>query len=590
MPSINTAQGHLRKPCAEYAVKYGYKESEFSRGLESYAAHLFAQEDGFNALLEGRPTFEEDLSEFICRDHDLGIDVVLEDETNKRFILVQAAWRKKLEEDKVSAFFDAPARIISPGYSITGGEQIQYLLAGFEEKLADGYEVWLRFVTNVAVGGNDRLQELVQSKNQDYQDADKAITCELFGPAELMKKQSELASAYHGGFVTEVTLNLPAGQFIELDAPYRTIIGVIKANELVDLYNRKEVQNKLFNLNIRLPLTSRKVNPQMVETAIDDKESKHFLYYNNGVSGVCSSYERDGNKLTIHRFQIINGAQTVSALVTARRRKKADANVLVLFRLTETIESYGGLFTENIIRYNNTQNPVKVSDFFSNDEIQEWLRDNLKNVAGKGPIPNMYYVHKSGYKPAGATGRGLRMEQMAGIRHAFLRGPVASYKEPQQFFDKSLRYWEAFGTDAGEPATKWNEEELARAAAAVAIHDRVQQHGKRLKADEKTKEFDEAKYLYRLARYVTGLVGVGLETTRTETFNDYKTLIASTPTFNKYVDPMIATARQLLRWHWADFKEKKRGVQPEYNLARDEDAWISLSGRMKQEAIATLVQ
>ena len=86
-----------------------------------------------------------------------------------------------------------------------------------------------------------------------------------------------------GGLVEPVTLNLQSGHFTALDAPFRTLVGVIKANELVDLYNRAGVGNTLFHLNIR-PLGSRRANPRIVETALSDDEAAHFFYYNNGVS------------------------------------------------------------------------------------------------------------------------------------------------------------------------------------------------------------------------------------------------------------------------------------------------------------------
>jgi hypothetical protein len=283
---------------------------------------------------------------------------------------------------------------------------------------------------------------------------------------------------------------------------------------------------------------------------------------------------------------VINGAQTVSGLSRARR-KRVNPEVYVLFRLTETSEAYGGLFTENIIRYNNTQNPVKASDFLANDDIQVWLRDSLPKLSGKGPVPSLYYVYKSGYKPKGAAGRGVKIEQLAGIRHAFIYGPVPSYREPQQFFDRAARYWEAFGVQ-GQQVALWSEEELAKAGIAIAIHDRVQKLGKILKANAATKDTDEAKYLYRLARYVMALVSVGLEAIREEEFNDYRTLMASSATFDKYVNPILDRARTVLRHEWKSRMGQRAGVQPEYNLARDDRAWIRLSDTVREEVLTAL--
>jgi hypothetical protein len=126
-----------------------------------------------------------------------------------------------------------------------------------------------------------------------------------------------------------------------------------------------------------------------------------------------------------------------------------------------------------------------------------------------------------------------------------------------------------------------------RAGAAIAIHDRIQSIGKKLKQDEKTKDLDEAKYLYRLARYVTALVGVGLESIKSATFKDYATLTASSPTFAQYVDPIIAKARQALRHEYK--ARKAKSVQPEYNLARDEEAWQRLKDTVREDVLADSV-
>ena len=583
------SQFDLRASAEYYAAKYKYASDQLERGLEAFAVHLFVQEEGFDTILEGEATAQADLSEFICRSNDLQIDGVLEDEVGKRLMLVQAAWRSKdLEETKVEAFFDAPTRLLSGDYLDTGGIQVQELLSNFGQKVDDGYEVLLRFVTNLPVAGRSKLDAAVDAKNAQYELLGLPITCELYGLSELAKRDEELRGAISGGLVDAVSLKLGTGKFLQIDSPFRTLVAIIKANELVDLYKRKGVGNTLFNLNIRLPLASRKVNPKIAETAASEAEAQNFFYYNNGVSAVCSEYELAGNTLTAKRLQVINGAQTVSALVRALNRRPNSA-AYVLFRLTETSEKYGGVFTENVIRYNNTQNPVKVSDFFSNDPIQIWLRDNLTRIAGKGAVPNVYYINKSGHKPKGATGKGLKIEQLAGVHHAFIYGPIASYKEPSQFFDRDSRYLEAFGVD-GKAVDVWPDEALKRCGAAIAVHEKVQAVGRLLKLSPATKDTDEAKYLYRLARYVTALVGVGLEASKPTTFLDYATLVASKNTFDKYVDPMLTRARSLLRYEWkARTLNSAAGVQPEYNLARDEASWARLKENMHEETLADLV-
>lgn len=581
----------LTDECRYYAKHYKYNQSRLEKGLEGFAAHLFVQEAGFNKLLGGEPTREVDLSEFICRSNDLGIDCVLEDEENNRIMLVQAAWRKKnLEEDKVGAFFDVVQRIRSGEYKKTGGEQIQDLLGGFNQQFDDGWQVILRFVTNGSMGANDKLQALVAAKQLAYEESGQNVLCELYGESELRLHKESLTSAIAGGLVGEVSLNFQDGKILEFAAPYRTIVAAIKGNELVNLFNKRGVGLHLFNLNVRLPLATMKVNKKIIDTASSNVDSSSFFYYNNGVSAVCSEYSLTGNTVTAKRFQVINGAQTVKALVTAYR-DNPNNDVYVLFRLTETSDLYGGPFTENIIRYNNTQNPVTASDFFSNDPIQEWLRDNLRKISGKGPIPNFYYIFKAGYRPKGTTGSGIKMEEFAKLRHASLHGPVLSYRSPKDIFsgdkDKAI-YWEAFGID-NKPVEAWPEAELYRAGCALALNQYILQIAKTLKGNEKTKYGDEAKYLARMARYVMSLVFVGLEAIKSDSFHDYQTLTASKATFKKHVDPILTGARDVLRNEYKRRKEERPGQQPEYNLARDAILWLRISDEVAEKAVADQV-
>jgi hypothetical protein len=197
----------------------------------------------------------------------------------------------------------------------------------------------------------------------------------------------------------------------------------------------------------------------------------------------------------------------------------------------------------------------------------------------------MYYLHKSGHRPPGKVGTGIKIEQLAGIRHAFRYGPVPSYREPAQFFDRELRYGEAFGID-GKEVGSWPEEELFETAAAITINQRVQGIGRMLKASPQTKDTDEAKYLYRLARYVTALVGVGLEAVRTSTFNDYATLTASASTFDQHVNPVLGKARAVLRDEWRARAGGSASVRSEYNLARDEPTWMRLRDTLREGVLA----
>jgi hypothetical protein len=206
-------------------------------------------------------------------------------------------------------------------------------------------------------------------------------------------------------------------------------------------------------------------------------------------------------------------------------------------------------------------------------------------------MPAFYYVHKSGYRPPNTQGRKqLKIDTFAGLRHAFLKGPVQSFKDPAAFFDRSGLYNEAFGI-GGKLEDSWDSETLAQAACAIAINDRVQRAAKEVQTKERElrkqgKDIDlpEARYLYRLGRYVTALVAVGLHAIIPSKIDDFATLMASQATFDRYVDPLTTRARDLVE---NEMVERLQGgdVQPEYNFARDLKAWTKLETRMESAAL-----
>lgn len=497
--------------------------------------------------------------------------------------------------DKLSSFASIVEKLQNPDYLKLGGEPAQQLLGSLPDMLEDDYSVELRFVSGRQIGGNERLEAIVEAANTGFDESHQKITLELYGSAELIQLDKEFAAAATGAPVGTVTFSIQEKKLLRWeisgsDAPRDTLVGVIKGNELSALYG--EYGNKLFASNIRLPLITKKVNPEIRKTA--DETPEDFFYYNNGVSAVCKRYEINGTTVTAHGFQIINGAQTVDALRKALK-KKPDSDVYVLFRLTAS-ESYGAdkHFTENVIRYNNTQNPVKTSDFFSNDPIQIWLSKNLSKLSGKAPMPAFYYVHKSGYRPSNTQGRKqLKIDTFAGLRHAFLKGPVQSFRDPAAFFDRNGLYNEAFGVD-DKIEDSWDSEILAQAACAIAINDKVQRIAREVQAKErelrkqgKDVDFPEARYLYRLSRYVTALVAVGLKAIIPSKINDFATLMASKATFDRYVDPLMTRARDLVENEMVE-RLQRGDVQPEYNFARDDKAWTKLETRMESAALTKI--
>ena len=154
----------------------------------------------------------------------------------------------------------------------------------------------------------------------------------------------------------------------------QAVVGSVKASELGRLY--ATYKNKLFEGNVRLFVGQRKggINEKIIETA----ESKPGVFWalNNGITIVADSYESlTESKYKINQFSIVNGCQTTVSLCKAIEKSPAAGSCEVLVRV---VGARKALLTD-IVRYNNTQNPVKLSAVRLLDPIQESLRSKLAN-------------------------------------------------------------------------------------------------------------------------------------------------------------------------------------------------------------------
>jgi len=85
---------------------------------------------------------------------------------------------------------------------------------------------------------------------------------------------------------------------------------------------------------------------------------------------------------------VITGAQTVRALAKAagsRSGSSSAEDALVLVRITEA-RQYGHErhFRDDMVRFNNTQNVIKASDFRSNDPVHEDLKRKFADYKRTG--------------------------------------------------------------------------------------------------------------------------------------------------------------------------------------------------------------
>lgn len=155
----------------------------------------------------------------------------------------------------------------------------------------------------------------------------------------------------------------------------QAIVGSVPASELARLHN--QYKNQLFEGNVRLFIGERKggINEKIVETA--HTRPGEFWALNNGITIVADSFDQvRENKYLIRRFSVVNGCQTTVSLTRAIEKAEDAGKAQVLVRV---VGAKKALLTD-IVRYNNTQNPVKLAAVRLLDPIQESLRSAFASV------------------------------------------------------------------------------------------------------------------------------------------------------------------------------------------------------------------
>lgn len=221
----------------------------------------------------------------------------------------------------------------------------------------------------------DKNEELL--KNNGY----KNIITKIYGDQELLDKEKE-TSELTTSLEYKKSFNYITGENNE--NKLNGYIAIVNAKVIADLV--KSYGNRLFEANIRDYYTNKKdTNNKIYETAIDEKESKNFWSYNNGLTITCRKVEELPNeKLKLHGLQIVNGCQTSNTL------KDSLENGLLkneTFLLVKIIETENDDLIYKITEATNSQTAISIFDLKANEQIHKNIEDYLKEH-------NIYYERR----------------------------------------------------------------------------------------------------------------------------------------------------------------------------------------------------
>ena len=325
--------------------------------------------------------------------HDLGIDALYLDNSQKKLFVVQSKWRNdgngSITQEKMQNYIEGIKRLLN--FDLDGAnDRILGKKADIDFGISQiGYQISLVFTHTgnayIPDYAKRPLTELMNSTNDDIS------TLLLFEELTFRDIYSYLAEGQN-----PETINLEdviLSNWGKIDAPYAAYYGIISAAAIGEWFDK--YGNSLFAKNIRFYKGSTEVNDGIKKVLLQDPEN--FVYYNNGIKVLCNSIERKAKGSTttatglfsLSGVSLVNGAQTtgtIGSVYAQDPEQVAKANVMI--QIIDLSNATVDAVTQ-ITKLSNTQNRIDSKDFAALDYQHERLRTELA-------FSHILYLFKSG--------------------------------------------------------------------------------------------------------------------------------------------------------------------------------------------------
>ena len=600
-----TKKDELKTLCSRAAKKHGLSEDNLPTGLEYLALETLAQSHDFaETVLEDEDPSEVKFERWHTGGPNDGkIDGILFDEERNRVAIIQTKYKAgRADSDTDSEARDFFAMVGEWSNLANRSKYNSRTIELLDDSQFDPKKqsIDLYFITSQTASESNEHNLIAETKTNEYQDAGKKITCHYLTVSDFLGMLNEVEDVKTGQTVKEATFDLPKNLFFVFNENnYRVLVATVKGKTISDLYSRKDVGIKLFNANVRSALTAGKINEDIKNTAADPEESKNFFYYNNGITATCSSMSIQGNRVSLNDLQVINGAQTVYSLSRALKHLET-SDVYVLFRVIETGDAYRkkNKVADQITKYQNTQNPVKVSDFFSNEPFNEWIAKKIDHESGKGRFPQLWYEYKRGSQGKSTSGRKkINMETLAYLRYAaYVEAPFTYKNQKDIWSGGDQNFWLAFGVDGnGDQVKEWPDETWYETAWLIITWANLKKRhselaksrkslgGKNINAEGSAKEINpESKYLGVLARYIAALsFNLMLDRKHKGDFSSFKDLLSKENEKVIEVEKIaLKIVRKAVKFELEESEKWKSVANPRLNMPQDSETWMKLKSKV----------
>ncbi len=320
---------------------------------------------------------EDDALESAAADggNDQGIDIVFADQGTEEIIILQAHCPENINKVTPKSKWDAVISSLPYIHRADNFKDVgRYDLSEMLIEVKTKYPSYKYAIGLISLGLKSKdIERSIRAHENDERYED--ISLFYYAQEDIIYKYKSLIDDELG--IPEDELHFSGNHFEDHGDYGRSWVGSVMASELSRLY--KSYQDKLFAGNVRLFLGARKggINEQIIKTA--QTAPGNFWALNNGISIVADSAEivdsktfDGGSTLRLRRFSIVNGCQTTSSLVKAGASPQAK----VLCRVIAAKAS----IRSDIVRYNNSQNAVKIWTVRAADDIQDQLRKDFQVI------------------------------------------------------------------------------------------------------------------------------------------------------------------------------------------------------------------
>ena len=366
--------------------------------------------------------------------NDRGVDIFYVDDELQRVVVAQTKYYRSTTKApspaELALLLDIPEALSDPqALRDDGRPDLAEAADDLAAAVDSGYAVRLQLV----YPGSARKGLDQQIRTYNKRRVDQEMAAELVPLIEL----ATLHSDYMGeaGRVGAGMLVLSGSSSYEQSGPYgRAMVASVTGDSLKRLYD--EHGDALFDQNVRLFLGARKgsVNAGIRSTIDSPTDRGNFWAYNNGITIVARSYRRRvrAAKVELTQFSIVNGCQTT--VLIGRSDAAAVQDVHVLARIVAAPAKV----LDNIIKYTNSQTPIRVWEMSARDKEQQRIRRELEAL----PDPWFYAFRRGEYEAignkskfgAGQDRRVLPFPQSIQYLAAFRGMPVQAYKDKGRLF------------------------------------------------------------------------------------------------------------------------------------------------------------